>query len=111
MVSIYVMRKYTQLTPPTIETQRKPNGVANFRVSTSICCANSRVGANISAYGPKWRFSSVNGGRLEIYVSMGMTNAAVLPEPDDKTQHSLAKAKHYITAHTRFSDTNQIAVL
>ena len=46
--------------------QRKPNGIANLRVSASICCASSRVGARISAYGPRWRVSSVSGGKLRM---------------------------------------------
>lgn len=69
-------------TPPTIETHLKPSGVANLRASDSICCASSRVGAMISAYGPRCRMSSVNAGRFEMNESMGITNAAVLPEPD-----------------------------
>lgn len=38
--------------PPTTTTVRMPNGVPNLLVSSSICWANSRVGANIIAYGP-----------------------------------------------------------
>jgi hypothetical protein len=64
-----------------MDTQRKPSGVANFLASDSICCANSRVGAKIRPYGPKCLFSSVNGGIFEIKVSMGITKAAVFPEP------------------------------
>ena len=69
------------LTPPTMETHLKPRGDANLRASLSICCANSRVGAMMSAYGPRCRMSSVKGGRFDIKVNIGMTNAAVLPEP------------------------------
>lgn len=35
----------------------------------------------INAYGPRWRFSSERGGKFEMKVSIGMTNAAVFPEP------------------------------
>lgn len=73
-----------ELTPPTIETQVNPNGPANFLVSDSICWANSRVGAIIREYGPRCRLSSVKGGKLEMKLSMGITNAAVLPEPKSR---------------------------
>lgn len=39
------------------------------------------MGAKINAYGPMCRISSVNGGKFEMYVSIGITNAAVFPEP------------------------------
>lgn len=71
----------TKRTPPTIETHLNPRGEANFLASLSICCANSRVGAMMSAYGPKCLLSSVKGGKLEMKASIGMTKAAVLPEP------------------------------
>lgn len=59
----------------------KPSGDANLRASVSICWASSRVGARMSAYGPRCRFSSVKDGMLEMKVSIGMTKAAVFPEP------------------------------
>jgi hypothetical protein len=68
-------------TPPTIETHLYPSGVANFVASDSICCASSRVGARINAYGPKCLFSSLKGGNCPMKVNMGITKAAVLPEP------------------------------
>lgn len=71
-------------TPPTMDTQVKPSGDANFLVSLSICWANSRVGAMMSAYGPRCLLSSVKGGNLEMKDSIGMTKAAVLPEPVHK---------------------------
>ena len=64
-----------------METHLNLSGDANLLASVSICCANSRVGAIIKAYGPKCRFSSVNRGRPCINASIGITNAAVLPEP------------------------------
>lgn len=67
----------------------KPRGDANFLASLSICCANSRVGAIISAYGPRCLISSVNGGKFEIKASIGMTKAAVLPEPYRKVHLSV----------------------
>ena len=40
----------------------------------------------MSAYGPRCRLSSVKGGTLEINANMGMTNAAVLPEPRGRSK-------------------------
>lgn len=44
--------------PPITATVRMPSGLPNFMVSSSICCANSRVGAKMTAYGP-WSESSI----------------------------------------------------
>lgn len=44
--------------PPITATVRMPSGLPNLMVSSSICCANSRVGARITAYGP-WSESSI----------------------------------------------------
>ena len=49
--------------PPITATVRIPSGRPNLRVSSSICWANSRVGANMTAYGPWSASSSLRKGR------------------------------------------------
>lgn len=61
------------------------------------------------AYGPKWRLSSVNGAKPEMKASMGMTNAAVLPEPVGLRQREWSAAPR--DGYTCFGDANNITVL
>lgn len=51
--------------PPITATVRMPSGFPNFMVSSSICWANSRVGAKMTAYGP-WSESSILQHKQEV---------------------------------------------
>jgi hypothetical protein len=67
------------------------------------------VGAIIKEYGPRCRLSSVKSGKLEMKLSIGMTNAAVLPEPVPFCQGGQQK----LTARypTSLCDADNIAIL
>jgi len=107
--------------PPTIDTQRYPSRRQNLFVSASICCASSRVGARTRAYGPRERVSSVRGGRRAMYDSIGIVNAAVLPEPAsvrpcvssriEGRVHERETKRRRRRRRTRLGDADQVAVL
>mmetsp|Transcript_4028 Transcript_4028/g.12915 ORF Transcript_4028/g.12915 Transcript_4028/m.12915 type:complete len:246 (+) Transcript_4028:310-1047(+) len=68
--------------PPTMAATRTSECSPSFFTSSSICSASSRVGAMMSARGPSSPTRSrMRAGSPRMYSTMGMTNAAVLPEP------------------------------
>ena len=60
----------------------------------------------MGACDPRWRLLLLNGGRLEINVSTGMTNAAVFPEPENKNQRD-GRDDHMVASRTRLGPAIQ----